>query len=802
MDSAKGTAPAGVKDAEKTDGLQGLSTADVAERIAAGQTNSVKEHTSRSYGDILRANIFTRFNAILGVLFFIIIIFANWKDALFGMVLVVNTLVGVVQEVRAKWMLDRLSLLSAPKARVTREGVESEVATGDVVLDDLISLKTGDQVVADGVIIRSHGLEVDESLLTGESAAIDKGEGDQVMSGSFIIAGAGLFKATRVGEQAYARKLSSQAKQFTMVKSELREGINVILKYISWIMVPAGLLLLLSQVYRAHAVWSVAVTGMVAGLVGMVPEGLVLLTSVAFAVSAIALARRKVLVQELPAVEGLARVDVICLDKTGTLTEGSLELKDIKELDGGVDVTTVLSGFTSDTSTSSSTLEAISEKYPPADAVNITSSVPFSSIRKWSAESFEGLGSWVLGAPEVLLDRSVDSPGVREEVERLASSGLRVLLLTRSPSGLSGELLPDGLEPAALLTFEEKIRPEAHDTLEYFKDQGVTVKVISGDNPVTVAAVAKRVGLEVGEPTDARKLPADSEELAAAVEETTVFGRVTPEQKRAMVEALQSKGHVVAMTGDGVNDVLALKKSDIGIAMGSGAPATRAIAELVLLDGNFATLPGVVAEGRRVAGNIERVANLFLTKTVYATLLTIVIGLAGWQFLFLPRHLTIVSALTIGAPALVLSFAPNKKRYQPGFVTRVLRFTVPAGLVAAGAVMAAGALAHVYRYITPEQSQTMAILVLACVGFWVLIVLSEPFNWWKMLLDLTMIGTFVLIMLLSALWPWFSDLVGLSFPGPQVLLQTAGIAAAALFVLEFLWKFTGWQPHDKLQEDA
>jgi cation-transporting ATPase E len=256
------------------------------------------------------------------------------------------------------------------------------------------------------------------------------------------------------------------------------------------------------------------------------------------------------------------------------------------------------------------------------------------------------------------------------------------------------------------------------------------------------------------------------------------------------------------MTGDGVNDVLALKKSDIGIAMGSGAPATRAIAELVLLDGNFATLPGVVAEGRRVAGNIERVANLFLTKTVYATLLTIVIGLAGWQFLFLPRHLTIVSALTIGAPALVLSFAPNKKRYQPGFVTRVLRFTVPAGLVAAGAVMAAGALAHVYRYITPEQSQTMAILVLACVGFWVLIVLSEPFNWWKMLLDLTMIGTFVLIMLLSALWPWFSDLVGLSFPGPQVLLQTAGIAAAALFVLEFLWKFTGWQPHDKLQEDA
>jgi len=798
MDSEMDTAPAGVKDAETTDQYRGLSTADVAERIAAGLTNSVKERTSRSYADILRSNIFTRFNAILGVLFIIIIIFANWKDALFGMVLVVNTLVGVVQEVRAKWMLDRLSLLSAPKARVIREGVESEVATGDVVMDDLISLKTGDQVVADGVIVRSRGLEVDESLLTGESAAIDKVKDDDVMSGSFVIAGAGLFKATRVGEQAYARQLASQAKQFTTVKSELREGINLILKYISWIMVPAGLLLLLSQVYRAHAVWSAAVTGMVAGLVGMVPEGLVLLTSVAFAVSAIALARQKVLVQELPAVEGLARVDVICLDKTGTLTEGSLELKDVNELDGGTDVAAVLSGFTSDSSTSSSTLEAISEKYPPADGVKITGSVPFSSVRKWSAENFEDSGAWILGAPEVLLDKSVDSPGVREEVDRLASQGLRVLLMTRSSSGLEGETLPDGLEPVALLTFEEKIRPEAHDTLEYFKSQGVAVKVISGDNPVTVAAVAKRVGLEVGEPSDARKLPADAEGLAAAVEETTVFGRVTPEQKRAMVEALQSKGHVVAMTGDGVNDVLALKKADIGIAMGSGAPATRAIAELVLLDGNFATLPGVVAEGRRVAGNIERVANLFLTKTVYATLLTIVIGLAGWQFLFLPRHLTIVSALTIGAPALVLSFAPNTKRYQPGFVARVLRFTIPAGLVAAGAVMAAGALAHVYHFITPEQSQTMAILVLACVGFWVLIVLSEPFNWWKLLLDLTMIGTFVVIMLLSAVWPWFSDLVGLSFPDPPVLLQTAAIAGAALFVLEFLWKFTGWQPHGKL----
>lgn len=802
MDSKSETAGAPTRNDQTNGKPQGLSAADVAERIASGRTNAVKEHTSRSYADIFRANIFTRFNALLGFLFVIIILFGDPTDALFGMVLVVNTLVGIVQEVRAKWALDRLSLLSAPRARVVREGVESEVATGDVVLDDLISVKTGDQVVADGAVLASHGLEVDESLLTGESAAVGKVKGDQVMSGSFIVSGAGMFEATRVGEDAYARKLARQAKQFTLVRSDLRDGISKILKYISWIMVPAGLLLLLSQLYRAQASWHDAVTGTVAGLVGMVPEGLVLLTSIAFAVSAIALTRRKVLVQELPAVEGLARIDVICLDKTGTITEGKLKLKDLDKIEAGAPFEEVLSGFASDALTSSSTLAAIAGTYPASKDIEITGSVPFSSIRKWSAESFEGKGSWILGAPEVLLEKVPAAAGLREKVDRLASSGLRVLLLTRSPSGLDGDTLPEGLEPVALLTFEEKIRQEAPATLEYFRDQGVKVKVISGDNPVTVGAVATRAGLDAGTPLDARKLPDGGEEFADAVEKTTVFGRVTPEQKKSMVEALQSRGHVVAMTGDGVNDVLALKQADIGIAMGSGSPATRAVAELVLLDGNFAAMPGVVAEGRRVAGNIERVANLFLTKTVYATMLTIVIGLAGWRFLFLPRHLTIVSALTIGGPALVLSFAPNKRRYMPGFVARVLRFTIPAGLVAAGAVMAAGALAHIYHYVTLAQSRTMATIVLATIGFWVLAVLSEPFNWWKATLVLVMIGTFAMIMVLTAFWPWFGELVGFSIPAPQVLVQTAAIAGAALFLLEFAWKFTGWQPHQLKGEEV
>jgi cation-transporting ATPase E len=770
----------------------GLTQAEVDERVQRGQTNAVKVASSRTYAHIIRGNVFTRFNAILGSLFMVIIIFGSPRDALFGAVLVVNTLIGIVQEVRAKWTLDRLSVISEAKAHVLRDGKTVEVPIGHVVLDDVLELHTGDQVVADGEVLDSSGLEIDESLLTGESVPVVKKPGDQVMSGSFTVAGTGHFKADKVGADAYARKLAAEAKEFQLVDSELRDSVNMILRYITWVMLPAGILLLASQL-KVYGTFSKAATGTVAGLVGMVPEGLVLLVSVAFAVSVVSLGRKNVLVQELPAVEGLARVDVVCLDKTGTLTEGKLVFSKLEELDGSPAdherLAQVLGAFGSDKASKSSTLEAIAESFPAPPGWEITGRVPFSSLRKWSADSFGEQGLWVLGAPEVLFDRT-GAPDLADKVNAVAAGGLRVLLLARAGGEIQGETLPDSLEPAALLVFEERVRADAQETLHYFTEQGVTIKVISGDNPVTVGAVAERAGVpDIGEPMDARKLPVDIAELAGVLEETTVFGRVTPDQKEAMVEALQSKGHVVAMTGDGVNDVLALKKADIGIAMGSGSPATKGVAQLVLLDGRFSTLPSVVAEGRRVIGNMERVANLFLTKTVYATLLSIAIGLAGWAFIFLPRHLTLVSGLTIGAPAFILSFAPNKARYRPGFVKRVMRFTIPAGIVAALAAFSAAVLSHIYPWINLQESRTTATLVLCILGLWILGVLCKPWTWWKEGLVATMVLGLVVILAV----PWLRDFFALDLPQFTIIVQTAAISAAGIVLMELAWGVTGWR---------
>ncbi len=769
----------------------GLTSEEVRQRIERGQTNDVRETTSRSYWHIFRSNVFTRFNAILGTLFVIILVFGQLRDALFGLVLLANTGVGIIQEVRAKWTLDRLSVLSAPRARVVRERRITEIGLGEVVLDDVLELRTGDQIVVDGVVLSADGLEIDESLLTGESAPVVKEPGDEVFSGSFVVAGSGRFRAAAVGADSYARQLAAQARQYKVVPSELRDGINLILKYITWVMIPAGALLLASQV-KVFGTFGRSVPGTVAGLVGMVPEGLVLLTSVAFAVSVVALGRRKVLVQELPAVEGLARVDVVCLDKTGTITEGRLAFKELVPLDSSMGLQDVLAEFGASTSSRSSTQAALAEAFDRSPGWERTGGVPFSSARKWSAESFGDRGSWVLGAPEVLLDR-VKAPGeLRGRVQELASSGTRVLLLAEAGAPLDSEELPEGMRPAALLLFEEKIRDDAAETLRYFIEQGVAIKVISGDNPVTVAATARRAGVpDVGEPFDARELPQEVERMAGVLEERTVFGRVNPDQKEKMVDALQSRGHVVAMTGDGVNDVLALKKADIGVAMGSGSPASKAVAELVLLDGRFATLPGVVAEGRRVIGNIERVANLFLTKTTYATLLSIIIGIAGWAFIFLPRHLTLVSAITIGGPALVLSFAPNSQRYRPGFVGRVLRFAVPSGIVAALAALAAGSLSHAHAPITLAQSRTCATLVLAVVGLWILGELARPFNWWKDLLVAAMVFALTMVVLV----PFGREFFALRLPPWLYLFESAGIAAAAIVLLELVWRFVGWREH-------
>src|SRR5580704_4272420 len=747
----------------------GLTSAQVSERRSRGLTNAGGERTSRSVVEILRANILTRFNFLLGALLAVILVFGQLQDALFGIVLVTNALIGIAQELRAKRTLDRLAVLSAPRVRVIRDGAPHEIAVGD-----LVALRAGDQLVADGVVRASTSLEADESLLTGESEPVDKQAGDRLLSGSFVVAGSGGYQATAVGADAYARQLAAQARRYAPVRSELMEGINRILRYVTWAIGPVAVLLVISAIH-GHQTRREAATGTVAALVGMVPQGLVLLTSVAFGVAAVTLARRRVLVQQLPAVEGLARVDVVCLDKTGTLTDGTIAFDSLLSLDGEAPAEAAL-GALADDQNRNATLAAVGQAFPPPDGWERQAAVPFSSARKWSAASFAGHGTWVLGAPEMVLPAGQQDQ--LSQAAELAASGRRVLVLARAAGSLDGDSLPQGLRAAAFVLLAEQLRSDAAETIAYFTAQGVALKVISGDSPLTVSAVAARAGMpHADRPADARDLPEDPGALGRLLEERSVFGRVTPQQKQAMVTALQARGHTVAMTGDGVNDVLALKLADIGIAMGSGAPATRAVAELVLLDNRFATLPGVVAEGRQVTANIERVANLFITKTVWATLLAVAVGVALLPYPFLPRHLTIIDTLAIGIPAFFLALAPNTRRHLPGFTGRVLRFAIPAGSIIAAATFAAYALARA-RGLPLVQQRTAATLVTLILSLCVLVLLATPLTWRKIVLVGAALAGFVLLFPVPAVRGFYELQVPRS--GLAATLISAALGAAAL----------------------
>ncbi len=751
----------------------GLSSAQVAERRSRGLTNAGGERTSRSVAEILRANILTRFNLILGVLLAVILVAGEPQDALFGIVLVSNALIGIGQELRAKRTLDRLAVLSAPRVRVIRNGAPRDIAVEELVADDLVDLRAGDQLVADGVVRDSVSLQADESLLTGESEPVDKRAGDQLLSGSFVVAGSGGYQATGVGAEAYARKLAAQARRFTLVRSELIAGINQILRYVTWAIPPVAVLLVLSQLHT-HQTAGEGATSTVAALVGMVPQGLVLLTSIAFGAAAVTLARRRVLVQQLPAVEGLARVDVVCLDKTGTLTDGTIAFDSLIRLDDQAPAEAAL-GALADDEAGNATLATIGQAFPPPRGWARQDVVPFSSARKWSAASFAGHGAWVLGAPEMVLPGSQD--GLLSRAADLAASGRRVLTLAHAPGPLNGQALPPGLRAVAFIMLAERLRSDAPDTIAYFAAQGVALKVISGDSPHTVSAVAARAGVpRAGDPIDARDLPEDLGALGALLEERSVIGRVTPHQKESMVKALQARGHTVAMTGDGVNDVLALKLADIGVAMGSGAPATKAVAELVLLDNRFATLPGVVAEGRRVTANIERVANLFITKTVWATLLAVAAGAALMPYPFLPRQLTIIDTLAIGVPAFFLALAPNRRRYVPGFVGRVLRFAGPAGLIVAAAVFSAYALARA-RGLPLTQQRTAATLVTLILSLCVLALLAMPLTWRRIALLVAALAAFVLLFPVPTVRTFYALELPHGAIGITLLITALGAAA-------------------------
>ncbi|MFD9390410.1 HAD-IC family P-type ATPase [Streptomyces sp. NPDC060000] len=767
----------------------GLTAAEVADRVARGQVNDVPVRSSRSVGEIVRANVFTRFNAIIGILWLIMLAVAPIQDGLFGFVILANTGIGIIQEWRAKQTLDSLAVVGEARPTVRRDGTAVEVATSEVVLDDLIEIGPGDKVPVDGVCVEADGLEIDESLLTGEADAVVKRPGDQVMSGSFVVAGGGAFQATKVGREAYAAQLAEEASRFTLVHSELRSGISTILKYVTWMMVPAAIGLVITQLFVKNNDLKESIARTVGGIVPMVPEGLVLLTSVAFAIGVIRLGRKQCLVQELPAIEGLARVDTVCLDKTGTLTEGGMDVTGLSTLDGYDEsyVRQVLGALGESDPRPNASLRAIIDAYPDAEDWRCTESLPFSSARKYSGASFsEGdgeNGTWLLGAPDVLL---ADGDPALAETERLNEQGLRVLLLARAARDLDDPEPARGARPAALVVLDQRLRPDAADTLRYFAEQDVRAKVISGDNAVSVGAVAAKLGLDGGT-VDARRLPAEPEEMGRALDEGTVFGRVTPQQKRDIVGALQSRGHTVAMTGDGVNDVLALKDADIGVAMGSGSAATRAVAQIVLLNNSFATLPSVVAEGRRVIGNITRVATLFLVKTVYSVLLALLVVCWQVEYPFLPRHLTLLSTLTIGIPAFFLALAPNTERARPHFVRRVMRYSVPGGVVAGVATFVTYLIArHDYTGAGSLEAETSAAtLTLFLISMWVLAIIARPYTWWRILLVASMGGAFLLVLVV----PWLQDFFALKLVGTAMPWIAVGVAAVAAVALEFSWKW-------------
>ena len=747
-------------------GERGLSAAEVAERVARGAVNRVKDRKSRSLASIVRENVLTLFNAIIVGASIIVLLFGDLRDGIFGGVMVINAVIGIVSELRAKRTLDSLAIVDAPQASVLRDGTLSVIPARDVVLDDVIELTLGDQVSVDGTVLASAGLEIDESLLTGESHPVKKKEGDQLLAGTSVVAGSGCMVATAVGERVYAQGLSEQARAFTRTVSEIQVSINRVLQVVSVMLLPVVAMTFYSQNRIAGGSggdWREALVLSVASVIGMIPQGLVLLTSMNFAIGSATLARRGVLVQELPAVEVLARVDCLCLDKTGTLTTGGIRVREVDVVSGDTEaVLRALASAASDRT--NATAEAIwahvGEDARSGASERIEWSVPFSSARKWSAWG-TGRESWILGAPEFVIDEAVATNAVLlERVRAIAAGGSRVVALVSADEAVVDDELPVRRAVAALVVLEEDLREDAAETLDYFRSQGVHVRVISGDNPTTVGALAAQAGLTApdGSPArlmDARDLPEDltSEAFTDAIESHDVFGRVTPEQKRAMVGALQARDHCVAMTGDGVNDALALKDADLGIAMGNGTQATKAVAQIVLVDSKFSVLPGVLSEGRRIIANMERVSSLFLAKTTYAAVLVIVTALVGWRYPFLPRQFSYIDSLTIGIPAFFLALWPNPRRYVPGFLRRTLSLAMPTGVILATTALVAFGIVD-----GPPQAResTAAILSLMLGAIWLLVITSRPLSLWKWVLLASVISATVGGVLIAPVRDFFS----------------------------------------------
>ncbi len=718
--------------------LKGLSYSQIEQRKTEGLVNYDTSFPSKSIKSILLENIFTLFNLINIALAIAVFLVGSYKNMLFLGIVICNTLISIVQEIRSKKAVDKLAILSAAQVKVIREGEEELLGINELVLDDLVILQTGDQIVAD-CLLQQGEIEVNESFITGEPDAISKKQHDLLRSGSYVVSGKAIAKIEHIGEENYAAQISKGAKYVKKLKSEIMTSVREVIRTVSIIIIPVGTFLLLHQLDIVGNSIEQAVVNTVAALIGMIPEGLVLLTSTVLAVSTIRLARKKVLVQDLYCIEMLARVDTLCLDKTGTLTQGKMEVSNLYIKRGTQqEVEEILANIAKASEDENVTIEAIRRTYQPKESWLVKQKIAFSSAKKWSGIEFEKQGTYVIGAPEFVLEKG-EYQKYQKEVENWAKES-RVLVLVHCCDSFQEKQLPKVNQVIAFLQLQDTIRKEAKRTLKYFKKQEVDIKLISGDNPITVSAIAKRVGMEQYDSyLDVSNLT--QEELKKVAEQYTIFGRVSPMQKQLLIQALKEKGHTVAMTGDGVNDVLALKEADCSIAIASGTDAARNVSQLVLLNSDFQSMPKVVEEGRRSINNLQRSASLFLVKTVYSTILAILFIFLDIRYPFIPIQLTLISVFAIGIPSFILALEPNHERVKGKFIYNVIAKSFPAAITIVLNIFLVVIASKIFN-LTFEQYSSICVVLTALTEFTLLYKICIPFNIIRKILFITMLMCF------------------------------------------------------------
>lgn len=769
--------------------FQGLTQAEVEARIADGQVNAIQDSSNRSVKDIVMGNTLTFFNFINIVLLALVLSVRSYKNMLFIFIIIANTLIGIFQEIKAKITLDKLKILTVSHVDVIRDGVKKSVTVSELVKDDVILLKSGGQIPADGVILDGE-VDVNESLLTGESDSIHKTCGSKVLSGSFVTSGKAMCLLTEVGHDCYMEKLSSEAKQFKRYKTELQRNLDTILKFISIIIVPLGIILFAKQYWISGSTYEQAALDTVAAVLGMIPEGLVLLTSVALALGAVRLARRSTLVRELFCIETLARVDTLCLDKTGTITEGHLCVQGEESVKEDIDLEQLMGRMVGALGDENETFQALRQHYKRNQSANTKFVLPFSSERKFSGVVFEGEGTYLMGAYQFIFPQA--DPAVLEKIAEYASQGLRVLTVAHSPNEMTDYTLAEGFEIVGFVFMTDVVRKNAPDILGYFEEQGVDLKVISGDDPVTVAAIAARAGLKDADKyIDATTIHTD-EEMEDAILKYSVFGRVTPKQKQQMVRLLKQNGRTVAMTGDGVNDVLALKDADVSIAMASGSEAAKNTANLVLLNSDFASLPHIVNEGRRVINNIKAAASMFLIKTGFSVLTALLTIIVGQNYPFQPIQLSVINGCAVAIPTMLLQLEPSFQKVNKHFFREVLRMSMPAAITITAMITIINNIGHSIG--TPrEMLSTVCVLATGWVYLITLRQVYSPMTGYRKFVIYLMQTAYLVAMVIGQR---IMELVGLNFTCVIVTLAAVNFAPMIIdLATKGYDKFFYWYDH-------